>query len=90
MVVHFIHNFSCRANSAGAEAPCACRGCPSVHLLDDVLFEPAGQQLQQPPIADVLFDSLCQQVVQDAVEVALQVSVHHVGVAGLEVSIDFP
>lgn len=66
------------------------RWCPTFHVLNDVLLQPARQQLQQATIADVLFDFLCKQVVRDAVKVAFEVSVHHVGVAFSQVSIDFP
>lgn len=45
---------------------------------------------QQPSIADVRCDPVHQALVRDAVEVPLQVSIHHMGVAFLQKCIDLP
>ena len=65
-------------------------GSPPLHALHDVLAQIALDQLQDAPIADLLFYPRHQPVVRDRVEIAFQVGVHHVGVAFLQQPIDFP
>ena len=66
-----------------------CRA-PSLHLLHDVLLEVAFDQRQNASVADLLRHSRQQPVVRDGVEIALQVGVHHMGVALLQQPVDFP
>ena len=73
-------------------APCggAASRCPSFQSFDDVLSQPARQQFQQAAIADAFFDPFFQQGMRDAVEVAFEVGIHHMGVAAPEVPVHFP
>ena len=65
-------------------------GSPSLHALHDVLAQVALDQIQNASIADLLFYPRHQPVVRDRVEIALQVGVHHMGIAFLQQPIDFP
>src|SRR5689334_1362922 len=62
---------------------------PSFHPLDDVLTEKQTDQLKHLSIADSLFDPARQGGMLKGVEEALQVSVHHMGIAFLDQSIDY-
>jgi glycerol-3-phosphate dehydrogenase len=62
----------------------AARRRPALQLLHHVLFDPAIQQGQQATVADVRRQPLLQPVVRNAVEVPLQVGIHHMGVARLQ------
>ena len=62
---------------------------PSLHPLNNVLTEKQSDQLKHSAVADALFDLPHQCRVRDRVEVALQVGIHHMGVALLDQFIDF-
>lgn len=64
---------------------CALRRRPAFHLLYDILCQPSVKQSQHPSVTDVFGYPFQQGGVRDAVEVALQVGVHHVGGAGLQI-----
>ncbi len=66
------------------------RRSPARHILHDVLLEEAFEQRQDRAVADRARHQRHQPVVRDAVEIALQVGIHHPGVALLEQPIDFP
>src|SRR5215469_1669092 len=63
---------------------------PARHVLHDVLLEEALDQRQNRPVTDRALDPGHQPVVRDAVEITLQVGVHHPGQPRLQQPIDFP
>lgn len=52
--------------------------------------QPALYQVEHLPVADRGFDPFHQGAVWDAVKVAFQVGIHHMGVARLEQPVNFP
>ena len=68
----------------------ASRRRPSLQSLNDVLMQPTRQKFQQATVADALLDPFFQPGVRNVVEVALQIGIHHMGVAFAQQRIDFP
>ena len=66
------------------------RWLPARYLRHDLLAQKAVDQCQNPAIADRTFHQRHQPVARDGIEIALQVGVHHMGVAFLQQPIDFP
>ena len=62
---------------------------PSVRSPHDIGRQPAAQQIEDPAIADPFLHPPHQPLVRNAVEVGLEVGVHHEGVAVLDQSIHF-
>jgi hypothetical protein len=69
---------------------CSRQRRPSPRVLQDVLGEPAAQQIEDAAIADPFLDALHQLLVRNRVEVALQVGVHHEGIPLPDQSCHFP
>jgi site-specific DNA recombinase len=63
---------------------------PSLHCLHDVLTQEALDQVEDASVADLARHLRQKPVVGDRVEVALQVGVHHMGVAFLQQPVDLP
>ena len=61
---------------------------PGGHPLQDSLAEKALHQREHAAVRDLFAEALQQEGVRDRVEIALQVGVHHIGVAGLQQGID--
>src|SRR5277367_51156 len=68
----------------------ALRRRPRLLTFEDVGLQPASDQIEHPAIADLRLDPRHQTIVGDRVEIALQVGVHHEGVAFLDQPIDLP
>src|SRR5437879_10271781 len=66
------------------------RWTPMLHLLHDVLAQAAFDQSQNASVADLLRHPRHEPVVRDRVEIALQVGVDHLDIAGPQQSIDLP
>ena len=64
--------------------------CPAFQPFEDVLPQPALYQPEYLPVADRGFDPCHKGGVWDAVKVAFQVGIHHMGVARLEQPVNFP
>jgi site-specific DNA recombinase len=65
-------------------------GSPLAQAIHHTLFEKRLDQCQHPAVADFLGDALHQTVVRNRVEVAFQIGVDDIHVAGLQQSIDAP
>ena len=67
-----------------------CFGRPPGQPLHDVLIEKSFDQLKQAAVGNMPANLLYQFLMGNAVEVGLQIGIHHMGIAGLQEPIHFP
>ena len=89
----FIDGMEVEVGQQGADdgaLGCSLLRRPSGQPFQDVLTEKSLDQLQQASIGDIPADFPHQSFMGDAVEVSLQIGIHHMGVTGLHKSVYFP